>query len=231
MSRYFELLPSAASNYEIVARHPYSLPGITCDRCGATWSQTGMAFPEVPLPESFSEKPYRSLAPVSVEEFEKLAAQVHHFFPDGLDLRPGLEFGRLKGEVVRMDASDLLWLNPWTLLARKQVGDVLATRLGMTIVQAELRGVAGDPGLVELSIHPRGSADLEPTEVPCVRCGRVAATRKGKLRVRVRAGEQIPAIFRLSNFPTIVIGAHSFVDLLRSEDWTGVETQEVELVQ
>ena len=205
------------------------MPGLRCDHCGEAWAQTGMAFPEIELPGSVDEEPYTTRWPVSNERFAELVAPVRTRFPSSLEIRPGLQFGRLTGAVMRIDHSDFFWINPWTLVTTRPIAEVLSSQLGIRFVAAELRAVGWKPDLVELCVPPAARARSETAQT-CSRCGREDIKRNNLSQLCVGAQEDLPALFRITNFPTIVIGSASFVGLVRSRSWRGIEPRTVDLV-
>jgi hypothetical protein len=227
MGRFFQLRPPADTKDEILARRRFFLPGIVCERCGP-WAVTGLSFPEIELPASLDKSLYTTPRAVPVETFQKLAEPIRGLLPRGVEPSPGLQFGQLRGAIVRRGASDFVWLNPWTLLAREIVAEVLAREFLVSAVEVAfaLPPASPDPKLVELCIHPAAEAVLVPLESPCARCGRRGFTTEGELRSIDCAGE-LPSIFRLANVPTQVIGSEAFVDLLQERRWTGIELREV----
>jgi len=179
-------IPEDAS---IEAAHCWSLPGVTCDLCAATWANTGLAYPQVDLSRLPDTDPYLDPWPVPVHRFQELRDEIIPLLPNGAIILPGTESGPFHG-TFRGAPGPFVWLNPWTLLASSAAIRTLRSKgTGMpSAVRAKLRSEAGMAAdLFEIAITPHGR--LAPSCVAagsgsfCERCGRRGITKPEVLMI------------------------------------------------
>ncbi|MBL0697864.1 double-CXXCG motif protein [Comamonas sp. JC664] len=211
-------------------RSPWGFPGVTaCETCGSTGGCAGLQYPCVDL----SELPERTALAnpgrqVSIEEFRRLRDLVRPFVPDGARLEPGADFGPPTGTGTGT-FGDLFLQNPWSLYIRREALERL---------QGEgLRGLSGCPMDVkfrgksppdllalQLKLHGRLHVDhVSPREnALCPKCGSSRNTQPRSQKFTVRAMSDAPDLFRLSDWPTLIIASQRMVTVVRQLAMTGV---------
>jgi uncharacterized double-CXXCG motif protein len=126
--RMFEINPDYKSEPPgsdlLRVKRKWALPGIKCDSCNATWSNTGLAYPSVDLSSLPSADRYKVLSPVALAEFEQVRRPIAELMPADSVLKPGTAFGSLTG-AVKGKFGDFVWLNPWTVLVRQEAYNLL----------------------------------------------------------------------------------------------------------
>lgn len=235
MSRFYrvEIDERTLESGDFDAAHKWGLPGIQCPSCGIIWSGAGLQYPSV---DASGQAESADLEEPHLERnftrFEHVRDLVRPLLPGGVPLGPGTRFGPLIGKAWGK-FGPFAWLNPWTLLVRRDVLERL---------QAEgLRGLIGchtalrfrqkePPELLELEILPYGifHPDCLPVRPPpCTRCGRddVSLPEQPLLD-----GASLPVhldLFRLANFPTVIIATARFADVVQRLGPSGVRFREV----
>ena len=218
------------------ARRVWGLPGIQCDSCNATWSNTGLAYPSVDLSSLPSADRYKVLGAVPLEEFLRLLRPVRELMPSGSVLPPGTDFGPLTG-TVKGKFGDFVWLNSWTLLVRQEAYELLLP-VGVRMpkgVPASLRFRGAPPTvLVELEIEPLSRISrhsLRDLDIKrCQACGRNPFRVPDHIEVELSSIPQQVDLFRLREFTTIILGTEAFVDAVRALRMTGISFKEVTTV-
>lgn len=218
---------------EVHARHNWVLPGVMCPVCGATWAMTGSEYPAVDLTAFIAEEEYRITRAVPLAEFRRLREQIAEFVPRRCELVPGTGFGRLVGKTWG-HLPDLIWMVPWTLIMRTDAADRLAER-GVRfppMVQPDLtfRGKTY-VDLVDLQLEPGPFlADLGNGDAACPACGWKRIEYPDPI---VIDGGSVPTdvdLFRVSNFPTILLCTERFAEAVHSLGLLGARFEEVEVV-
>ena len=220
-------------DFEIDAQHKWTLPGVKCDACGATWSTTGIEYPTVDISNEPFAKEYENGWPVSVAELEQRISRIRSHFSANAILPPGAEFGHLTGRAAGRFA-DFVWLSPWTLLIKRDVYARLRSRnvLMPQAVTPELRLTRDQrPDLLELEIQPLAllaPASFLPNGEPCASCGREGR----KVETPIVSRDSVPTetdLFRPRNFPTYVLGTERFKEAVEELNLTGMVFRELEL--
>ncbi len=237
--KFYEVVEDRAPRYTgdlSNAAHKWGLPGRECPSCEFTGGAAGLQYPCVDL----SKLPARELQklsdswPVAFEEFQRLVELVRPFSPPGAQLEPGTRFGPLTG-AGSGTFGQLFMQNPWSLFARREA----LQRLQGT----ELRGLQGcpldvrfrakrPPELLELQIVAQGRlhADCLPQDrkPPCPKCG---STSLSLPRTYWLDAASLPThldLFRLTDWPTLVIATERMVDAVKRLELDGVLFREVE---
>ncbi len=232
--KFFRLEADTTSRYTgdlSRAAHRWGLPGVeTCPACGVGGGWAGIQYPCVDLSGlSQSElKPFSDPWPVAFKDFVQLRERIRPLVPQGAVLEPGARLGPLTG--AASGAFGPLSLQDWTLIAR---ADALAT-----MQEAGLRGLVGGP--VEASFRARTPPRLcelqlelhgrlheacfpQPRRGPCLTCGSEDARALPEAYWLAR--ESLPAhldLFRLRDFPTLVIVTERMVEVTRRLKLDGV---------
>ncbi len=221
-------------DYRIEGTHKWTLPGVKCPTCGATWATTGIEYPTVDISNEPFANEYQSPWPVALEELEKLRSRIRPRFPEGAPLPPGTEFGNLTGEASGR-FPDLAYPVPWTLLIRRQAYAQLRSKnVRMpAAVAPDLRLPKNQsPDLLELEIQPLCSlapASFLPNGEPCNSCGREGR----QVDVPIVSLASVPSevdMFRPQNFPTYILGTERFEQAVRELELTGMVFQELDLI-
>ncbi|MFY1824889.1 double-CXXCG motif protein [Myxococcus fulvus] len=237
MTRFFELREdrAATSRYrgDFNATHKWSLPGVECTDCGATWSSSGHDYPGVDL-SSLEEHPrLHAPWPTSVSEYRRLRKLIRPLAPQGAELPPGSSFGPMVG-TAHGELGPLTWQGDYLLMLRQD-----------TLEQLQARGIRGllgcrtalswrqqsPPALLELQIEPRGQLhpDCLPPDLPqpCPSCGRLALQLPDAPILDASSLPTEQDLFRVGNFATMIIGTERFVEALRDLGLPGITVREL----
>jgi len=144
-------------------------------------------------------------------------------------------FGPLVGTASGSFGS-LFFQNPWTLLALRDTVEQLraAGIQGLKACHHELRfRQKNPPALLEFQIEPHGRlhADCIPQEkrIPCATCGRYGFSKPAEPLLEASSLPKHQSLFRLANFPTLIICDESFADAVRGIGLDGAVFHELPL--
>ncbi|WP_043709173.1 double-CXXCG motif protein [Corallococcus macrosporus] len=238
--RFYRVEGDAASRFTgdlSRAAHKWGLPGVEpCAACGVGGGWAGLQYPCVDL-SGFSKaelKPYSDPWPVPFEVFARLRERIRTLAPEGAVLEPGTRLGPLTGTAA--GAFGPITLQDWTLVARD---DALAALHG-----AGLQGLTGcrldvtfrdksPPVLreLQLALHGRIHPDCftQPRASNCAKCGSEASERLPD--TYWLAQETLPTqvdLFRLRDYPTLIIATERTVDAADRLKLEGVTFQPVD---
>lgn len=237
--RLFEVQPDDdwESKYEIDASHKLGLPGVKCSVCGRTWSTTGIAYPSVGSSVLPSDKRYRDVWPVSLDEIEELRRPLIDSFSNGAVLPPGTEFGPLVG-MAQGTFGDFVWLNPWTLLIKSEALSSLihnGVRMPKAVRPILTFGGNGFVDILELQIEPRARLDLTPTqsdsESRCRACGYKLFRKPKELIIERSSIPQDFDLFRAQDFTTLIFATQKFVEAVEDLKLTAVVFHKVAVTE
>lgn len=209
---YFELRPDDLPNGGVLdARHRWSLPGVSCDACGATWAMTGIAYPTIDLSQLSTQGDYLNPRVVDLQTFLTLRDVVGQLLPPEAVIVPGTEFGPLVGRASGA-FEDFAWLNPWTLLASERCAMALTdTEVHLPVSALAQIDAKKAVALHEYEIEPLGV--LAGVDAPiCTSCGRAAILLPPD---PILLGSSMPPnrdLFRLKDAPTLIVATNRFVD-------------------
>jgi len=218
-------------DFEIDARHRWTLPGLKCEVCGDTWATTGVEYPTVDISAEPYAKEYEKGWPVSLPEFKERRARIRSYFREDALLPPGAEFGSLEGKATGR-FPDFVWFVPWTLLLKRAAYEQLRS-YGVALPQAvapQLRFSKNSPAdLVELEIEPIALLADESFLLngePCAGCGREAR----RVNLPVVSTSSLPQhvdLFRPRNFPTYILGNERFKEAVEALSLKGIVFSEL----
>lgn len=218
-------------DFEIDAGHKWTLPGVKCDVCGATWATTGVEYPTVDISSEPYASEYENGWPVSVAELEQRRERIRSYFQADALVPPGAEFGFLDGEASGR-FPDFVWLSPWTLLLARAAYDELRSH-GVALPRAgvpRLRFRGNEPpDLLELEIEPLALLAAEsflPNGELCAGCGRDGR----RVDVPIVSESSIPQhvdLFRPRNFPTYIFGNERFKEAVETLSLKGIVFSEL----
>jgi uncharacterized double-CXXCG motif protein len=219
-------------NDDLVAYHPWHLPGIHCPVCDQKWATTGMAYPLVDLSGTSLGKQLEKARNVELDVFESLQDAVKPYVPAGLPLPPGTEFGPVKGK-VKGKFGDFIWRHSWDPLIRVEAYQQLASaglHLPGTVAPILQEKVHGQ--LFQLQIEPYGCllprSYIDPDTPICPRCKRDG--RKLSKLVLVRASILTHLdMFRIGDFPTKVLVSLDFKEAVEQSRFTNILFEKVEI--
>lgn len=237
MVRLFEVRPDdkSSNSYTIDASHKWGLPGLSCSVCGQTWSTTGVAYPLVDLSALSSEKRYRNVSPVTLDELNKLRNALLPLMPNDSVSPPGTDFGPLTGK-ARGTFGDFVWPNPWTLLIRSEALDLLNSAGVSTPSPARpsitFRG-KDSPDLLEFQLEPYAqvsSGTLLPDALsPCRSCGHNDLCMPEHLVIERSSIPQNLDIFRARDFTTLILATERFMEAVQNLKLTDILFHEVDV--
>lgn len=203
------------------AAHKWSLPGIHCPTCDATWSDGSDAYPGADLSMLVEQAKFSARLEQDYTEYERLRALVRPLVPAGVPLWPGSAFGPLVGS-ARGAFGQLVMQYGWILLIRREALEQLQTQgvRGLRGCRTELRfRQKRAPELLELQIEPSGLLHpecLPPDRAPpCAKCGRDGFRRPEHLVLDAASLPEDRDLFRLANFSTMLVGTERFVDTVQ----------------
>jgi uncharacterized double-CXXCG motif protein len=219
------------------AAHKWGLPGVEpCSRCGTGGGWAGIQYPCVDL-SGLPAAELRRLSdawPVPFEEFARLRELVRPFAPKGAVLEPGTRLGPLTGTGSGSFGS--IHMPDWTLFIRcealARLRDAGVRGLQGCPLEVRFRG-KNPPELLELQLELHGRLHpgcLSPRrEPPCPVCG--AEGPASIPETYWLSAESLPAhldVFRLVDFPTLLIATERLVDAVRRLELDGVTFQELD---
>lgn len=220
---YFQIR-QARGAFDFEGEHPSCLPGLHCRICGP-WAITGQSLPSVsveghPLEKQFSHRP------VWIKEWFKLRDALLPLLPPSEPVSPGLEIGPLVGFIL--NRFRIGWYHSWGFVVSEALRDELATLAPqIQCVQTRIRCPYGDR-YYELEIRSYGRAITPPTEEPCSTCGR-DPIEYPRDALRICDAPDLP-LFRLANFPTIIIVREDLLPFFQRELGLAVTFRRAELV-
>jgi uncharacterized double-CXXCG motif protein len=181
-----------------------------------------LAYPSVDL-SSHPER--KNLEEARLEEdfteFERLRESVRHWVPGNV-LSPGTEFGVFEGTAFGT-FGPLILPTSWIMMMRREALERLQAEglqgLKGCRVELRFRQKKNPPELVELELLPLGllHEDCIPSESrePCPRCGRWGFSLPKKPILKASTLPKDVALFRLANFPTVIVATERFVEAVR----------------
>ncbi|NTX16609.1 hypothetical protein HUA74_43660 [Myxococcus sp. CA051A] len=237
MTRFFELGEDSAetSRYrgDFNAAHKWSLPGVECSDCGATWGGSGHNYPCVDLSSLPEQARFVRPWPTSVPEYQRLRTLASPLAPPGAELPPGTAFGPMVG-TARGDLGPLTWQGDYLLMLRRDTLEQLRSLhvQGLVGCETELRWrQKSPPEMLELQIELKGRlhpdclpSDLAPA---CKTCGRLAFQRPDHPILDARSLPVDLDLFRVGNFATMIIGTERFIEAVRRLGLTGISSREL----
>lgn len=222
--RYFDVrgLRDSLHTGDADGTRQWMLPGVRCPRCKAVWGTAGLIYPSVDL----SQHPERkNLEEARLEEdfteFERLREAVRPLIP-GQVLFPGTGFGPFQGS-AQGRFGPLVFPTSWIMMMRREAleqfqAEGLRSLKGCQ-VELRFRQKKNSPELVELELLPLGllHEDCIPLESrePCPRCGRWGFSLPEKPILKDSSLPKEVDLFRLANFPTVIVATERFVEVVR----------------
>lgn len=233
MSRFYWLHETKKPTASFDAVHKWSLPGVRCHTCGATWASAGHQYPAVDLSQLPERHEFKKARPEPFPEFARLRELVRPLVPPGAALPPGAQFGPLVGSASGKFGSftslgDLLWVLRLDALEQLQAEGVR----GILGCRTELRFRQNDPPeLFELQIEPHGRLhrDCIPPDVPppCETCGWVYFRLPDDPILDVASLPPELDLFRVGDYSTVIVGTERFMEAVNRLQLDGITFQEL----
>jgi hypothetical protein len=217
---------SGAREGDFEGQHAWGLPGIGCDSCGKRWTTVGQALPSVSLLGHPLEARFKSRAPLPVAEWRELYDVVRPLVPATQPVLPGMDLGPFTGKAFK--PFRIGWIGAWGLLLSETLANELGRlAAGIKLVEAQLRSPQGGR-YYEPEIRSCGTLVGTAQGDRCMVCGaqRIEYPKETPL---LRDVPQV-ALFRIANFPTMVIAHESLLPFFRSEMGEASAYRPVELV-
>lgn len=226
----FELRPDQAGwgkLNSIEATHTHTVPGMRCPTCGA-WATTGVIYPCIN--ESALGERFLPSAPVTVEEFRKIAADLEAVLGSDRPISPGTDLGHLRGS-AKGNFGDFAWVNAWTPLLRESVWELLKTEgIKLCGVRAELDFKNRSHELLfELEAKPCARLEGIVESQVCEICGREAVSVPDRLVLDAAFFDDSVALQRVRSLPTILIVNEAFSKFIQDRRLRDVILVPVEL--
>ena len=222
---------ASAGRLKREVRRAWSLPGVICDACSATWATTGLEFPSVDLSMLLECEELVEPRVVPFSEYEQLAGSVSRHLDNRKRYRPGSGFGRLSGTVFG-ELTDFLILNVVNLVVSLSAGNILDQDLRENrLVDTNLFLAEGSDRYLEIELEPLGEMidRIERTK-QCSKCERIDITLPEKIVVDRRSIPESSHLFRLRNFPSVMVASDQFVEKVIACDLTGLTFENLEAV-
>jgi uncharacterized double-CXXCG motif protein len=233
MTRYFWLSEEEPYTASLDAAHTWSLPGVKCSDCGATWGDAGHEYPGVDLSRLPERAKFVRPWPVLDTELARLRELVRPLAPPGAELPPGTRFGLLEGRASGKfrpftSAGDITWLVRRDALERLQAEGVRGLQGFPTALRFRQKDA---PELLELQIEPHGRLhqDCLPPDLPppCATCGRLGLTRPDEPILDAASLPTDRDLFRVGDFTTMVISTERFMEAVRRLELDGITFREL----
>jgi uncharacterized double-CXXCG motif protein len=211
------------------AGYKWKLPGVSCPMCKAIWGGAGTHYPAVDLSELSEARKYlKARLEEDFEEYERLRDQVRSLLSPDYPLEPGATFGPLVGK-ARGPFSAFVHQYSDILLVQPEALEVLqkAELRGLQPCRTELRfSPKGVAELLDLHIEPRGllHANCIPRSAPpqCPKCGRRGFSLPREPILDAASLPKDLDLFRLRNFPTVLIVTERFKDAVERFELDGL---------
>ncbi|PTL85070.1 double-CXXCG motif protein [Vitiosangium sp. GDMCC 1.1324] len=229
--RYFEIEGDRSAGYTgfIDAAHKWGLPGLlNCPACKTTWSGGAKVYPAVDLTPVAALADFEEARPEPIEEYERMCELVRPLLPPGAVLEPGAGFGPLVGKAQGRFGPFVLTVSWWPLVQREVLERLQAEGLrGLKGCPTQLRfRQRTSPELLELELLPVGRAHpdcLPPNrKPPCPRCSRLGIRLPKPLLLDAASLPEHLDVFRLDDFPTVVVCTERFVEACQRLGLDGV---------
>jgi len=216
------------------AAYKWSLPGVTCPQCKATWAGAGPNYPAVDLSSHpAAKKLSKAYLEKDFEEYERLRDQVRSLLPPDDPLEPGAAFGPLVG-AARGPFSAFIHKYADILLVRPDALEQLQAEglRGLRGCRTELRfRPKGVMELLDLHIEPRGllHRDCIPrsTPPPCPKCGRHGFSLPREPILDAASLPRDLDLMRLRNFATVLVVTERFKDTVGRHALDGLTFREL----
>jgi uncharacterized double-CXXCG motif protein len=234
---YFIIKADRASGYtgDVNGLYKWRLPCIICPLCKAIWGG-GYMYPSVDLTPVATLADFEEPRPEPIEEYERLRELVRPLLPPGAVLFQGAEFGPFVGTCLGRFGPFVMPV-PWILMVQREALEKL---------QAEgLRGLKGcrpllrfrqrnAPELFDLEILPRAHLHpdcLPPRPPPCPRCARDGVSFPDAPLLDSRTLPEPLDLFRLEDFPGMIVCTERFVDACQRLGLDGLTFQPLPISQ
>ncbi|REJ79154.1 MAG: hypothetical protein DWQ47_06845 [Acidobacteria bacterium] len=230
--RLYKILPDwEQNNFQLDLKRQWSLPGVNCPTCKSQWANAGTIYAATSLEGLSNSSHYTEPRNVPLDEYLELMDEVRSANPDLLHLPPGAEFGQLVG-AMRGQCTDLAIYSIASLLislgAYKKLSAILEMP-GTVAINCRNREVLIDP-VLELDLPFFGrltNPTITGSPDPCASCGRVGISLPNNPVVEVPERDAAINLFRLINFPTIVVATQEFVEAYMNLGLSGLKFSEV----
>lgn len=215
----------------------WGLPGVEpCATCGLGGGWAGIQYPCVDL-SGLPAAELKKLSdhwPVPFKEFARLRELVRPLAPEGAVLEPGAQLGPLVG--TASGSFGQLYQLGWTLVMRREALERLqgAAVRGLRGCSLEVRFRGRNPPDLrepELEIQGQLHADCLPAhrEPRCSSCGsEVSYSLPEKYWLDAASLPDHVDLFRLRDFPTLIIATERMVEAVHRLELDGVSFQPLE---
>lgn len=209
---------------------PWGLPGVSpCNACGAAGGWAGLQYPCVDLSGLQERKALENSGrQVSFEEFSRLRDLVRPVAPDWARLEPGADFGPPTG-TGSGTFGDLFLQNPWSLYIRREAVERLQGAgihgLSGCPLNVRFRG-KNPPDLLAMQLELHGRLHLDGVSPAmrrvCPNCGVPRHELPRPPILDAHSMHEPPDLFRLHDWPTIIVASERVADSVRRHSLTGV---------
>lgn len=189
----------------------WDAPGVICPVCQESHASFGSILPSVSLEGHPLEGSFRA-SQVHLKQWIPLRDALQPLLPEGQLARAGMSLGPLCGRVLRRFR--VAWADSTSPVLSAEALDDLTARIptGLRVVRSQLQSKRPYFELEALSL---GALVTEESEEVCEACGRDPLDYPEDELV-IRDVPDVP-LFRLRNFPTILIANDEFANFLREE--------------
>lgn len=220
----------------IDAVHKWGLPGVICPVCNQIWTTVGLEYPTVDLNDFAAERLYRDARAEPLNVYQNLRQKIADAFPQLPVLKPGAEFGSLKGKAVGGRLEGFVWRAWWTICLEASALEKLKdSDLSLpNTAKAELKFKKEEQKVYEFDLPLKGkliNAVYDGSKMKCCDgCGRDGSTKPEEILIDAASIPNNADIFRVSNFTTIILVTEKFVRAVNNLDIKGAIFKEVKTV-
>jgi uncharacterized double-CXXCG motif protein len=226
--------PSVKARF-VEASYKWCLPGVSCPVCNSTWGGCGLEYPSVDLSGLPEIAEFKTPRVEPLEQIKILKQIILKAFPSLPKVEPGTSFGPLFGK-GKEHYDGFVWSSHWTLLiTTNALSKLNDSELSLPkAVKANITFKKQSEDLHEFEILPEGKLlnGIYPPEYPkyCSACGRNSITMPQNIIIERSSLPTNIDMFRLGNFPTIILVTEKFVNAVNELEIKGIIFHEVEVI-
>jgi len=216
-------------DYLVNAAHARGLPGVICPVEGA-WATTGFNYPTVDVTLIDSRVGEMPGHPIPIEDYKDLVAKIEPITGPERPLRPGANFGPLRG-TARGLLGDFAWMNPWTMLVRSSTYQELLSS-GFSLDGAEARidfDIGSTKPLIELEARCKVALANLPSREVCPVCGRLPITKPKTMVLEAASYDSALPLLRIAEVPTYFVVNDGLGEFIRARGFSNVTLTKIEL--
>lgn len=218
----------------VISTHKWGMPGVNCPSCNSIWSGCGVEYPSVDLSELPEVAEFKTPRVEPLEQINILKQIIMRAYPSLPKVEPGTLFGQSTGK-GNGHFNGFVWESHWTLfITTNALSRLHDSELSLPkVVKAKINFKKQSEDLHEFEILPKGVLlnGIYPPEYPkyCPACGRNSITMPENIIVERNSLPINVDLFRLENFPTIIMTTEKLRDTVEKLEISGIIFHEVEI--